>query len=338
MYSAKWCVSSNFSYLLIDPHFDMRTKLTKEKENIIRMIEKEVNKIDICRHYKCKIETLNKHLKLWGVVYSGGKNKILPKIPYLWTKDKCLEAAKQFGRKKDFISKHSGAYNACSKYGWLDDLNKLFPVEGNLKKRFIYCYEFEDNHAYVGITLNLESRKMQHQTTNTAVRKHILKTDSKFVLKTSNETYSIAEIPRLEQEKIDEYTSMGWIVLNKAKAGSLGGNNLIWTKEKCVEAAKKCASRSEFRRKFSGAWYSAKNNGWLNEIYKAYPRRIVHNKYWTKERCFDVAKTCNSRSKFNLGYPSAYNTARVNGWLEEIRSTILPAKKNRHQILKARST
>lgn len=48
---------------------------------------------------------------------------------------------------------------------------------------------------------------------------------------------------------------------------------------------------------------------------KKYP-----NNYWNKERCYDAAKTCNSRSEFCKRYNTAYLLSLKNGWLDEICS------------------
>jgi len=39
-----------------------------------------------------------------------------------------------------------------------------------------------------------------------------------------------------------------------------------WTKELYHETALKCDSRSEFQKKYSGAYQAAYSNGWLDEI------------------------------------------------------------------------
>ena len=41
---------------------------------------------------------------------------------------------------------------------------------------------------------------------------------------------------------------------------------LLWTKEKCIEAAQKCKTKSEFSKRYCGAYNSAKKHGWFDEI------------------------------------------------------------------------
>ena len=46
-------------------------------------------------------------------------------------------------------------------------------------------------------------------------------------------------------------------------------------------------------------------------------RKISTKIIWTFEKCFELAKQCNSRAEFKKKSGSAYLRARVNGWLEE---------------------
>ena len=42
---------------------------------------------------------------------------------------------------------------------------------------------------------------------------------------------------------------------------------LYWTKERCIEAALKYSNQGDFIKSENGAYNSARNNGWLEEIY-----------------------------------------------------------------------
>ena len=46
--------------------------------------------------------------------------------------------------------------------------------------------------------------------------------------------------------------------------------NTEWTKERCMEAASHCSTRSEFKSKFPGARKIARSNGWIDEINATY--------------------------------------------------------------------
>ena len=49
----------------------------------------------------------------------------------------------------------------------------------------------------------------------------------------------------LEADKIEYYKKGGYNVLNLADAGAVGGGNLKWTKEKCIEEAKNYKKRTK---------------------------------------------------------------------------------------------
>ena len=75
-----------------------------------------------------------------------------------------------------------------------------------------------------------------------------------------------------------------------------------WNKDKCVEVAKKCKTKSEFQKRYCGAYKSAKIHGWLNEIVKNF--EIVGNKakrciyaYEFSDNHVYVGLTCNIKQR-----------------------------------------
>ena len=48
--------------------------------------------------------------------------------------------------------------------------------------------------------------------------------------------------------------------------------------------------------------------------------------YWTKERCQEVSTTCKTRSEFKK-YKGAYESCRINGWLDDVCNHMLELKK-----------
>ncbi len=57
------------------------------------------------------------------------------------------------------------------------------------------------------------------------------------------------------------------------------------------------------------------------------PKPKPHNFYWTKDQCLAEAKKHKIISHFKLASPSAYRSAKNNGWLAEIRSNMEAPKK-----------
>lgn len=103
-----------------------------------------------------------------------------------------------------------------------------------------------------------------------------------------------------------------------------------WTKEECVEIAKKCNKRSEMMRIDRNAYNAARINGWLDEIcvHMSRPKNKARF-YWTKEKCQERALLYRHRVDFKNGDGSAYTTAVANGWLDEICSHMIKASPRR---------
>lgn len=90
-----------------------------------------------------------------------------------------------------------------------------------------------------------------------------------------------------------------------------------WTKEKVFEESRKYKSRAEFQRGKIGAYTSAKKNKWLDEMVWL-KRPLPHNFKWTKEKIFEISKTCKSRSEFEKRYSQPYKVSNSQGWLDEM--------------------
>lgn len=91
-----------------------------------------------------------------------------------------------------------------------------------------------------------------------------------------------------------------------------------WTKELCIEIAKKYTSFTEFCKKEPQALSAARRKGWLKEFYwlKKSKRDNI-----TKEEIVRLAQDYNHASDFKRDYPYHYNRARRMGILSELGFT-----------------
>ena len=91
-----------------------------------------------------------------------------------------------------------------------------------------------------------------------------------------------------------------------------------WTKELCIEIAKKYTSFTEFSRKEPRAFTAAQKRGWQKEFYwlKRSKRKNI-----TKEEIVRLAQDYNHASDFKRDYPYHYNRARRMGILSELSFT-----------------
>jgi len=140
--------------------------------------------------------------------------------------ENCRDEALKYKTKKDFYGKSEHAYNMALKNKWIDDICKHMILLGNIKNRCIYSYEFPDNHVYVGLTFNLEERHSGRKRKITdSVTKYINETKLTPIYKQLTEYVKVEDAIILEGEYLSNYIKNGWIPLNKAKTGGIGGHN-----------------------------------------------------------------------------------------------------------------
>ena len=232
-----------------------------------------------------------------------------------WTKEMCWQEALKYITKRDFYVANKKAYLYAYRHGYLNEICSHIIKLGNLKHKCVYCYEFPDNHVYVGITYDFFKRKRDRETRlDDTVTQHIIKTNLVPTHKQLTSYIPVEEAVFLEGKFVEEYKSHNWYILNKAKTGGVGVSILYWTKEKCLEKALKYTTKNDFWCNNKGAYDSARRNKWLPEICS----HMKPYRKWTKERCEIKALLCDTRSEFKKKYGGAYQTAKINKWLDEI--------------------
>lgn len=187
-----------------------------------------------------------------------------------WTYENCKEVVMKYDNMSEFRKNNGGAYYSINHNNWnhLFDHMKILP---NYYKRLIYVYTFEDNTCYIGLTCDIERRHKQHMDDlNSAVNKHMIDTGFIPKIEIKSDYIDVRDAVILEEKTLNYYKKMGFVILNKNKTGSIGGLNLYWTKERCIEEVKKYKCYSEFRKYGKGAHNSSYKNGWLYEILEAY--------------------------------------------------------------------
>jgi len=138
-----------------------------------------------------------------------------------WTKENCHIDALNYKTRTEYKNS-SYSYRIATENDWLNDICKHMITIGNLMKRCIYVYEFEDNFVYVGLTFNIEDRKDKHNKRG-PVYEHIKETNSSFEFKKLTNYIDVDKAKELENFHIDKYTKKGWSILNKIKGGGIGG-------------------------------------------------------------------------------------------------------------------
>lgn len=235
-----------------------------------------------------------------------------------WTQAKCKEVALCCKNKKELREKYEGAYKFAIKNNILYDICSHMDTYGDLYKRLIYGYKFEDNSIYIGLTCNSHRRKGEHITTNSSsVYQHIQKTGLEPIYIELTEYINVTEAIKLENTYVEFYKKLGFTILNKVKTGSIGGNKIKWNYENCKIESKKYNSRFLFQKGSGKAYEKSRKEGWLNEFFPN-SKEKKPNGYWTKEKCLEAISKCKTRKEFVENYSGAFFSCRKNNWLKEV--------------------
>lgn len=239
-----------------------------------------------------------------------------------WIFDKCKEEALNYNSRFEFQKNNISAYKKAWKEGWLDEICSHMTPTTSLKKRYIYAYEFpKTNSVYVGLTWNLNHRHLSHMNDEKSsvykyMKIHNLK-NVDFIFKEFG-YYDMLIAGSKESEIENQYHENGWVILNKAKTGALGGSILKWTFDKCKKEALNYKTRTEFYKNNLGAYLRAQRNGWLDDICQHMIEGKLPNGYWNFEKCREEALNYKTRSEFSKYSNGAYDKARDNNWLDDI--------------------
>ena len=276
--------------------------------------------------YMCqtKKELKLKHSQVYSVIL---KNKWLEEINnkcgfksqnrYFWTKNKCHEKALLCKTKKEFVEKYPSAYSFARINGFIGDIcGHMIPI-GNIFKRCIYVFEFKNlNTCYIGLTCDIKKRENAHiRDINSSVYKFIKNNSNcEYKLFQLTDYIDVKKSQEMEQLYIDKYLKNNWIVLNIAKAGSIGGNGGKdkFTYEHCKSISSKYAKIKDFRINEKSVYLKCKKNGWLDELCSNMESRYS---IYTFQRCQHSANKCQTSKEFSINYPKEYARSLSKGWI-----------------------
>jgi len=249
----------------------------------------------------------------------------------LWNNENCAYEALKYNTRTDFLKNAPKAYRYATKKKILDNVCKHMLALGNLKKRCIYSAEFNNNFVYVGLTHNFNKRSNEHLTDfRSKIYKHFQITNIKPMFKQLTDYIEVNSAKEKEGDFVIEYENNGWNLLNKAKTGALGGNEIYWTLEKCHEEALKYTNRTIFSKKSMAAYSAACKNGWLIHICAHMISKNKTHGYWNKENCSIEALKYNTRKIYQENSKSSYGAALKNKWLNDICSHMFELRKNKN--------
>ena len=251
-------------------------------------------------------------------------------MPPRWWNDKghVFEESKKYKTLNEFFWNSPAAHFSARKHKWIDEMTwlireqvpqKYWQNEYNVieesKKYTSRSDFFKGCHAAYDYAKkhNLWEKMPWINTTIKAngywTKDRVFEEGSKYSTKiefkkNSSTAYNIAT-------KNKWINDMTWFVSSVKPQG-------YWQiKQNVIEESKKYSSRVEFRWGATGAYRSSIDNGWIEEMtWLKRPRN--YNQKWTREKVFEVSKKFSTRGGFKKEYKSAYNVARINGWLDEM--------------------
>ena len=253
--------------------------------------------------------------KQCGFIANSVKQKI-------WTRERCLEAAKQYTDLTSFYKECQVAYVIAHRNGWLKDytwLSKKKQANGFWTYKLVM--EEAKKHSTSGAFKN------NSPSAYGAACKYGWIKECTWFVKPKNakkwnyntcfeEAQKYASIIEFRANSITAYTKArdnGWLDdftwLEKT---------FIWDYTTCEKEARKYKYYHDFRANSHQAYMVAKRKGWLKE----YTWLIIeslepYNKKWNYDTCYAEAKKYKTRSELNKNCGGAYNMARINGWLAD---------------------
>jgi hypothetical protein len=98
-----------------------------------------------------------------------------------------------------------------------------------------------------------------------------------------------------------------------------------WTKEEIKEIASKYTVRSKFNKEHHNACVYSQSKGWYDDI-TSHMGYLPRGRKWTKDEVHMAAKQYTTRTKFAKGSKNEYQSATINGWLDEVCSHMVVGK------------
>lgn len=235
-----------------------------------------------------------------------------------YTDDSAAEIALNFETRTEFARKAGGAWNYARTHGILDKICAHMVIRGSKRERIIYVFEFDDHHAYVGLTYNIKDRLSCHLTnTKSAVYRYIHKTGCNYLFKTISGWLSEKEAQDEEQRMIEKYEVDGWTMINSMHGGGLGACRKKNTLEYCKQVASGYHYKKHFMEDHPSIYEAVHKNGWQKEVF-------AHMEKWTKCKGLypdniirEIIADCQSREDIKRKCSSLYQYLKRNNLMDE---------------------
>ena len=196
------------------------------------------------------------------------------------TKEKCREEALKYKTKKDFRNKSHSVYTTCVRNNWIEEICSHMILSRNPKNTWT-------------------KEKCKEEALKYKTKKDFNKKSKSAYYASSINNWLNDVCKHMESLKVKDGT---WLI-----------------KENCIKEALKYKTINDFKLNSGGAYFSSWKNYWLDDVCKHMNKKFVKDGTWLiKENCIKEALKYKSRNEFSKNASAAYNSARKNGWLNEI--------------------
>lgn len=243
-----------------------------------------------------------------------------------WCKELCIEDAKKYNTLKEWRNgENSSAYQTATRKGWLEECSAhmlktytewtlemckeialKYKMKSELQLNDSACYSIARKRGWLDeCCAHMENNYVKNYWT----KERCLESAKKYnTIKDwkKNET-SGAEASARRNGWMKECTA------HMQTRKPIG----YWTKERCLESAKKYDTPREWKKNESTPYSTANNNGWYEECTAHMTNTHVSKNYWNKENCIADAKKYNTIVEWQKGKGNGYDYARRNNWLNE---------------------
>lgn len=294
----------------ITKNYSIHSEFTKDHPNVYSVIHKN-NWVELLIHMK--------HL-----TKSGKGRKVSDDFD---TIEKCTEEALKYRTRSEMLENSSLAYSIIRKNNWGKICLAHMKRQMTLKERVIYVFEFNTTtpkYAYVGLTCQIEKRKKSHLYGKGYGKSSVfdkikeINVTPEFKLLTSAPIKE-EDAPEMESMWVEKYRDMGYTLLNKAKAGSLGAAKSKFTYDYFLKLKEGCENREEYSKKIpQWAKSIAVENGWWDELTSDMVKTRKMPGEWNISDALEEVKKYEFISYLRKGEPGLYKFLDRNNLLNVV--------------------
>lgn len=235
-----------------------------------------------------------------------------------YNKEICLATARTCTSRVEFFKKYPGMVDCAKRNGWYEECCAHMGTRGN-KRRVIYAYEFKEAHAaYIGLTFKMEARNKRHHKEG-AVFEFAKLHDAEIPNPKILTDYMDQEEASIQEGIwLKKYQDEGWMILNRFKTGSLGGQELLdYDIDKIEDSMKGYNKLDDWIKSHSSYREYIRQNNLDYLLDKHFPDRMrrIYDNY---EECRKAYSQCKSIRQVHDKFPGALAAAKRHGWHKEL--------------------